>query len=379
MSRSIRERRTPRRMFSILAMSALIVGTVTALTPGAGATAITNGKISFNRIDVSLDSSSAFTINPDGSQESQVQSEGDVGCREWSPDSSKLLCGIFLPTGWPRPATADPDGSDFTVLDGYPNQPLFLAAQYWSPDAARILLSVSNSSDPTANGLYTVRSSDGGNLKRVTTTPDTYTDFPFGYSPDGSRILFNRVSDFFPHALYSVNPDGTGLLRLSPPELSVVDNESYDVISADWSPDGSQVTFAAKWRSGHGRGTALYIVNADGTGLRQITPSGLGAESAQWSPDGRQIAFSSNRRANPQVWVVHPDGSGLKGVTSGADGSTSTFPVWSPDSAKLLFERVNRSANALWTVNTDGTELSKLADIPLGTTTNYGWGTAPPS
>jgi len=378
MDQPSRERRTPRRVVSILAIAALLVGML-AVTMPAGATTVVNGKISFNRSDPALDVSSAFTINPDGSQESKIQSEGDVGCREWSPDGSKLLCGIFLPTGWPRPATADPDGSDFTVLDAYPNQALFLAPQFWSPDAARLLLTESDSPDPSANGLYTVRSSDGGDLKRVTTTPDTYTDFPFGYSPDGSRILFNRVSDFFPHALYSVNPDGTGLLRLSPPELSVVDNESYDVISADWSPDGSQVTFAGKWRSGHGRQTALYIVNADGTGLRQVTPAGLGAESAQWSPDGRQIAFSSNRQANPQVWVVHPDGSGLKGITSAADGSTSTFPVWSPDSAKLLFERVNRSANALWTVNADGTELSKLAGIPIGTTTDYGWGAAPPS
>jgi TolB protein len=307
-----------------------------------------------------------------------VQSDGDVGCREWSPDSSRLLCGIFLPTGWPRPATANPDGSGFTVLDGYPNQALFLAPAYWSPDGARILLTVT-SPDPSTNGLYTVRSADGGKLTRVTTSPDTYSDFTFGYSPDGSRILFNRVSDFFPHALYAVNPDGTGLLRLSPPELSVVDNESYDVISADWSPSGSQVAFAGKWRSGHGRGTALYIVNADGTGLRQITPSGVGAESAQWSPDGRQIAFSSNRRADPEVWVVSPDGTGLTKVTDGTDGSSSTFPVWSPDSAKLLFERVDRSSNALWTVNRDGSGLSKLADIPMDTSTNYAWGIAPPS
>ena len=90
--------------------------------PAGATTTVANGKISFNRIDLSLDTSSAFTINPDGSQEAKVQSEGDVGCREWSPDSSKLLCGIFLPTGWPRPATANPDGSGFTVLDGYPNQ-----------------------------------------------------------------------------------------------------------------------------------------------------------------------------------------------------------------------------------------------------------------
>jgi Tol biopolymer transport system component len=379
MKGAIRRPRVTSRVLTIAATCAFIASAVAVLTPGAGASPIANGKISFNRIDVALDVSSAFTIDPDGSNEAMVQSDGDIGCREWSPDSSKLLCGIFLPSGWPRPATANPDGSDFTVLDGYPDQALFLAAQYWSPDAARILLSITNNPDPSTNGLYTVRSSDGGNLTRVTTSPDTYSDLPFGYSPDGSRILFNRVSDFFPHALYAVNPNGTGLLRLSPPELSVVDNESYDVISADWSPDGSQVAFAAAWKDGRGRGTALYVVNADGTGLRQITPSGIGALSAQWSPDDRQIAFTSKGRADPQVWVVNADGTGLAKITQGTHGSVSTFPVWSPDSAKLLFERVDRSSNALWTINRDGTELSKLADIPMGTSTNYAWGAAPPS
>jgi Tol biopolymer transport system component len=349
-----------------------------ALAPAGATTTVTNGKISFNRADVALDVSTAFTIDPDGSHESKVQSDGDVGCRDWSPDGRKLLCGIFLPTGWPRPATANPDGSGFTILDAYPDQPLFLAPAFWSSDAARILLTVTGP-DPSINGLYTVRASDGRKLTRVTTSPDTYSDFTFGYSPDGSRILFNRVSDFFPHVLYSVNPDGTGLLRLSPPDLSVVDNESYDVISADWSPDGSQVAFAAAWRDGRGRGTALYTVGADGLDLHQITPSGVGVLSAQWSPDGRQIAFTSKGRADPQVWVVNPDGTGLTKITEGTDGSSSTFPVWSPDSSRLLFERVDRSANALWTVNRDGTGLSKLADIPLDTNTNYAWGTAPHS
>jgi len=378
MERVARERRKSRRICMIVTVSALVLGIPAALAP-AGATTVTNGKISFNRIDVALDVGSAFTIDPDGSNESMVQSDGDIGCREWSPDSSKLLCGIFLPSGWPRPATAKPDGSAFTVLDGYPDQALFLAAQYWSPDAARILLSVTNNPDPSTNGLYTVRSSDGRKLTRVTTAPDTYSDLPFGYSPDGSRILFTRVSDFFPHALYAVNPNGTGLLRLSPPELSVVDNESYDVISADWSPDGSQVAFGAAWKDGRGRGTALYVVNADGTGLRQITPSGIGALSAQWSPDDRQIAFTSKGRADPQVWVVNADGTGLAKITKGTDRSVSSFPVWSPDSAKLLFERMDPSSNALWTINRDGSGLSKLADIPMGTSTNYAWGTAAPS
>jgi hypothetical protein len=84
-----------------------------------------------------------------------------------------------------------------------------------------------------------------------------------------------------------------------------------------------------------------FVVNADGTDLRQITPSGLGAISAQWSPNGDLIAFTScassprtcfrtqaeqfDLGGSPHAWVVRPDGTGLREVTP-----LSLTPVWSP-------------------------------------------------
>lgn len=126
--------------------------------------------------------------------------------------------------------------------------------------------------------------------------------------------------------------------------------------------------------SGRADGAALFVVNADGTGLRQITPTAIGAFSAQWSPDGHLIAFSSG--GQPQTWVVRPDGTGLTRVTSPASGYVSLTPVWSPDSTKLLFNRGNgRGQTSLWTANTDGSGLSKLTDT--AEFTRYAWGTAP--
>ncbi len=98
-----------------------------------------------------------------------------------------------------------------------------------------------------------------------------------------------------------MNPDGTGKLRLSPPGLSVIDLGFFDRVGADWSPDGSQVAFAAQKLSRNRFKTALFVVNADGTGLRQIGPPGLGAISAQWSPNGALIAFSSCCGERPGV------------------------------------------------------------------------------
>ncbi len=363
----------------------LLVLTLVTITAGtastAGATAPgTNGKIAFNRFDVATDTTNCFTIDPDGTREAQIGT-GDVGCAAWSPDSSKLLLLDFLEGEGGRPATANPDGTDFTLLDD-PNLQLSLGCEFWSPDGTRFLCHSDGNATPADDGFYTLRSSDGGGLQQILSTPPGFADFPFGYSPDGSRILFNRIDRLTDQgALFSVRSSGTDLLRLSPPRLSVVDVDFYDRVSADWSPDGSQVTFAAVWKSsqGHsGRQFALYVVNADGTGLLQVTPSGVGALTAQWSPDGHLIAFSSKRLRRtppPQVWVVHPDGTGLRELTSG--GSTSIAPIWSPDGTELLFQRWQRSGRDLWTVNADGTGLSKLTDIPSDSTSSYDWGSAP--
>ena len=355
---------------------ALSLGMVAVGSPAGATSTAANGKISFNRW--SPDGvPSAFTINPDGSNEQQIDPNPSppilaVSCERFAPDGSKLVCGAWDEVGV-QPATVNPDGSDFTLLN--PELPLDLYCAIWSPDAARLLCHSEGLIHAADAGLYTVRSSDAGDLVWVTATPDGFNDSMRGYSPDGSRILFNRVDSNDEGTLFSVNPDGTDLLQLNPPELPVVSTNAE--LEADWSPDGSQVTFAAQWRSSPGRGIALYVVNADGSGLRQITPSGLGAVSAQWSPDGQLIAFTSKLRARPQVWVVHPDGTGLREVTSDSDGSISGFPVWSPDSTKLLFERTTKHGEALWIANADGTALYELTDIPGDT--SYAWGTAPPS
>src|SRR6476619_6104805 len=73
-----RKRQVVSRVLTIAATCAFIASAVAVLTPGAGASPIANGKISFNRIDVALDVGSAFTIDPDGSNEAKVQSDGDI-------------------------------------------------------------------------------------------------------------------------------------------------------------------------------------------------------------------------------------------------------------------------------------------------------------
>jgi TolB protein len=210
-------------------------------------------------------------------------------------------------------------------------------------------------------------------------------DIGYGYSPDGSRILYAQFDSNDHGTLFSVKTDGSDPIQLSPPELSVVDLGFFDRVGADWSPDGSRDAFAALNGSNHFITAALYVVNADGTGLHQIMPPGLGALSAQWSPNGAQIAFTSCPSRSlrtfgvPQAWVVRPDGSGLRQITPLVSGALFFTPVWSPDSTKLVLNRFDQATGqtSLWTVNVNGSGLFKLADTVM--LSQIDWGSAPPN
>ncbi len=173
--------------------------------------------------------------------------------------------------------------------------------------------------------------------------------------------------------------DGTGgLTALSPSRVSVHDNDYFDGVSADSSPDGSQVVFAADVTNTE---KALYVVNIDGSGVHAIKmPTPINPTSAQWSPDGNWIAFSGgDSRPNgfSEVYLIHPNGTGLRAITSPAHGYSSFAPIWSPDGTKLLFEtQCYRGSSvistSLQTANLDGAGLAKVAD--LNGLTAYGWG-----
>jgi WD40-like Beta Propeller Repeat len=327
-----------------------------SLTP---ATPASGGKVVFSRHDLQTDDTFCFTIDPDGSNEARTHSGA---CGPPSPDGRKILITVYQPSGFGplvggRPATTNPDGSGFTVLDSYPKRQISLTCRYWSPDGRRLLCESGGDGMFTDDGIYTMRSSDGGDLVRLTRAPKDHEDQPQGYSPDGSRILFERVSDVEPSAEYIVNADGTGLVRLSASDLWAADF----VLGADWSPDGSAVAFVAAVESGGHPG--LYVVNADGTGLRQIVTPDVGGLTARWSPDGRWIASSTCLRCGPQVFLIHPDGTGRVALTDGSDGSTSLTPVWSPDGSWLLYQTQQADGRVtLWTMRPDGSDRSRVAD-----------------
>jgi TolB protein len=130
------------------------------------------------------------------------------------------------------------------------------------------------------------------------------------FSPDGSRIAIQSVlSVLTTSQIYLVDADGRNRIFLMWPAIG----ETKSELGPSWSPDGKQIAFSY----GNDDETQLYVVNADGTNLRQVTNEpGTYNEAPDWSPDGSLIIFWSNRTGNKDVFITTLDGSLVVNLTN---------------------------------------------------------------
>jgi Tol biopolymer transport system component len=168
-----------------------------------------------------------------------------------------------------------------------------------------------------ADGVYVGRA-DGGGVRRITNIPG------FEYQPDwtadGTKLVL-RVDDASGRAggVWSVNADGSD-------PVDLVKRSGVPGGAPDWSPDGTKIAFVGK-RPGERFG--IYVMNADGSGLRQLTRAPGEDNGPQWSPDGTQIVYSHAT----DLWVMNADGTGQHRLTRLAGE-----PSWSPDRAWIAFD-----------------------------------------
>ena len=153
-------------------------------------------------------------------------------------------------------------------------------------------------------------------------------------SPDGSRVacvqFFNDTGRF---EIVLISPEGMFLQRLT-------ESPDEDSTCAAWSPDGQRFAI----QSGDFNKPNIYVMNADGSGRRAITPSMGNDREPCWSPDGVWIAFSSRRDGAKGVFVMDADGGQLRRLTS--TESSCGDPAWSPDGRYIACVNYDRSSRS---------------------------------
>lgn len=161
-------------------------------------------------------------------------------------------------------------------------------------------------------------------------TADPAADIEPRLSPDATRIVFTskRSGNY---ELWLINVDGSGLRQLT--------NDPATDSAAAWSPDGTQIAFA----SGRGGNTDVYVMKADGSAVSRLTTNVDYDGEPAWSPDGTLIAFISRRSAGTADYFLYTmtaqGGSPLLRSTT----PYASRPNWSPDGTRILFDGANAS------------------------------------
>lgn len=314
-----------------------------------------------------------------------------AGAATWSPDGRR----IAFVTNACTPRCSGPvelnvmnaDGSGQRNLSrewGLEGAPSWLFSQglpVWSADWRKVAW-VRERTRYRSSDIY-VMNADGSGRRRLTQSPQLDGD-PV-WSPDGRKIAFVRVLGGRAD-IYVVNADGSRVRRLAhaiaftPGPGGPGAGWSANPV---WSPDGRRIAFVGN-RDGN---FDIFVVNADGSGLRKLSQSRRNDYDPAWSPDGRVIAFQGRREPPPEskrgacplrrcerqeIYVVDADGSRLRRLTH--DWRFDAAPVWSPDGGKILFQ--HRHHPDIWVMNADGSgrrNLTRSVTQPFATDQAPAW------
>ncbi len=230
----------------------------------------------------------------DGEEIAYLSFQGKGKGQVWLLDLDSGQQRAIAPADWGLPLAWLPDGRLAFARRGR----LVLVDREGREELGAVTLAARYQLSPTGERVVT---SDGSTLRVQGvdgTNPKTLAHqavvSPAAWSPDGTQLAYIAVGDQLRSQLWVTDADGSARLLLAESE-----NEQFGAPS--WSPHGGSIAFS---RCPRGSGTAqacdIWLVGADGKGLRNLTPGEREESAPVWSPDGRYLAF----QRDGDVWVL---------------------------------------------------------------------------
>ncbi|HEY3050086.1 MAG TPA: lysyl oxidase family protein [Gaiellaceae bacterium] len=206
-------------------------------------------------------------------------------------------------------------------------------APAWSPDGRRLAYVA-----PGRGGQTDVRVVDADGTHRGRLTRTAANEVAADWSPDGRRLVVERGA-----RLFVVNADGRNERLLTAGS------------SPSWAAKGGRIAFVR-----NGSATAnVYVIDANGHGLRRITTTDALDSEPAWSPDGRRVAFVSLTGDFSDLYVADVRTKAFLRLTQ--DAAVESSPVWSPDGRRVLYLGDAAGGGPLWSIPASGG-----AATPLG-------------
>ena len=183
------------------------------------------------------------------------------------------------------------------------------------------------------------------------TVSDEFTenDLNNNLKPAENRIVFVSNRDGQTD-IYSIKPDGSEILRIT--------NDTEIDTNPVWSPDKTQIAYTSYIKGEFDvERSKIFIINADGTGRRQLFDRPMGELFPSWSPDGTQILYTLR-----YIFLARIDGQNDETLLMDADFKILQAPSWSPDGKKIAFVALLDTGNEIRIMNSDGSDIRALTN-----------------